>query len=62
MACGRARASTLRARSWWFTRLPSDPAALSDNEIELDAESTDSLLWSGFYGSPTLAFGTQLEL
>lgn len=44
------------------TRLPSDPAGLKDNEIELDEESTDSLLWSGSYSSPTLAFGTQLEL
>jgi len=44
------------------TRLPSDPDALRDNEIELDEESTDSLLWSGSYGSPELALGAQLEL
>ncbi len=44
------------------TRLPSEPDALRDNEIARDKESTDSLLWSGSYSSPTLAFGTQLEL
>lgn len=44
------------------TRLPSDPEALASNELALDEENRDTLLWSAFYGSPAFATGTQLEL
>lgn len=44
------------------TRLPSEAEALNDNKIERDEENTDSLLWAGYYGSPKLTFGAQLEL
>ncbi|MBA2544471.1 MAG: alginate export family protein [Deltaproteobacteria bacterium] len=44
------------------TRLPADAEALKDNSIDLDEESTDALLWCGYYGSPKLALGSQAEL
>ena len=43
-------------------RRPADAEGLRRNELELDTENRDALLWGGFYGSPTLAGGTQLEL
>jgi len=43
-------------------RLPSDVDALHDNEIEVDEENTDSLLWALEYASPSLVQGAQLEL
>ena len=44
------------------TRLPSAPESLRDNSIELDEENTDALLWSTYYGTPTMWRGTKLEL
>jgi hypothetical protein len=43
-------------------RLPSDPAMLKDNQIDLDKESTDSLLTAAFYGSPLLRYRARFEL
>jgi hypothetical protein len=44
------------------TSLPSSGDALSHNEVDLDKENTDALLWGGFYGSPKLFAGTRLEV
>lgn len=44
------------------TRLPADADSLRDNEIELDEENTDALLWGASYGSAPLVEGMQLEL
>jgi len=44
------------------TRLPADAGGLRDNAIDLDEESTDALLWCGYYGSPKLALGSHAEL
>lgn len=43
-------------------RLPSDAMELEDNELELDEENTDALLWSAYYGTPKLAMGTFAEV
>lgn len=42
-------------------RLPSDPAELANNPIELDHENTDALFWGLFFGSAPLLAGAQLE-
>jgi Alginate export len=44
------------------TRLPSDADKLADNQLALDEEDTDALLWAVYYGSPISFAGTQLEL
>src|SRR5690606_14671393 len=41
--------------------LPGDPQALKTNRIELDEESTESLLWTLFFGTPPLRDGSRLE-
>jgi hypothetical protein len=43
------------------TRQP-DNKTVEDNDIDFDRESTDALLWCGYYGSPALALGARAEV
>lgn len=43
------------------TRLPSANDALHDNEIELDEENTDTLLWGVYYSTPAIVLGGRVE-
>jgi hypothetical protein len=43
-------------------RRPTDPSAVADNDIELDKENTDALLWGAFYSRSKLIAGATLEL
>lgn len=42
-------------------RLPTDPARLDDNEIELDEENDEAGLWALFYASPALYADARVE-
>lgn len=44
------------------TRLPADADALRANEVELDEENLDAVVWAAAYGSPARLAGGQLEL